>query len=118
MRSPTTDAVALMMLGIAASGALLAAPEAGIAGPGSEATVTIDNFTFAPKTLKVSPGTQVIWINRDDIPHTIVSSSGPQAFKSPPLDTDEKFSIRLEQRGEYRYFCSIHPMMTATIVVH
>jgi plastocyanin len=115
--SPSTHAIALMMLGFVTSGALLAAPKPGIAGPGSEATVTIDNFTFAPRALKVSAGTRVIWINRDDIPHTIVSSSGPRTFKSPPLDTDEKFSMRFDQRGEYRYFCSIHPMMTATIVV-
>jgi plastocyanin len=113
----STRAVALMMMGLVTSGALFTAPEAGVAGPGPEAIVTIDNFTFAPQTLKVTAGTRVIWINRDDIPHTIVSSSGPRAFKSPPLDTDERFSMRFDQRGEYRYFCSIHPMMTATIVV-
>ena len=115
--SLSTHAVALMMLGAAVSGTMVAAPKAGAADPSPDATVTIDNFTFAPQALKVSPGTRVIWINRDDIPHTIVSSNGPRAFKSPPLDTDEKFSMRFDQRGEYRYFCSIHPMMTATIVV-
>jgi plastocyanin len=115
--SPATHAITLMMLGFVTAGALLAVPNVGIAGQGSEATVTIDNFTFVPPALKISRGTRVIWINRDDIPHTIVSSSGPQAFRSPPLDTDEKFSMQFDQRGEYRYFCSIHPMMTATIVV-
>jgi plastocyanin len=106
--SLATHAVALMMLGFVTSETLFAAPKPSAAGRGSEATVTIDNFTFVPQILKVSPGTRVIWINRGDIPHTIVSSSGPRAFKSPPLDTDERFSMRFDQRGEYRYFCSIH----------
>ncbi len=79
--------------------------------------VTIDNFTFAPKELTVAAGTKVVWVNHDDIPHTIVSSGGARLFKSPPLDTDDKFSITFNQPGTYRYFCSIHPMMTGTIVV-
>ena len=115
--SLSTRTVAVAMLGLAASGMLVEARNAGAAGQVSEATVTIDNFTFAPQALKISPGTRVTWINRDDIPHAIVSSNGPRGFKSPPLDTGDKFSMQFEQRGEYRYFCSIHPMMTATIVV-
>jgi plastocyanin len=83
----------------------------------ADQTVTIDNFTFAPKDLKVAVGTKVTWINRDDIPHTVVSSDGPQSFKSPPLDTDDKFSMQFDRRGTYHYFCSIHPMMTATVIV-
>jgi len=115
--SLSTHAVALAMLAAVAASAPVAAPQARAADPGSDATVTIDNFTFAPQALRISPGTRVIWINRDDIPHTIVSSTGPRAFKSPPLDSGDKFSMRFDRRGEYRYFCSIHPMMTATIVV-
>ncbi len=83
----------------------------------ADQTVTIDNFTFAPKELTVAAGTKVTWINRDDIPHTIVSSDGPRSFKSPPLDTDDKFSMTFDRPGIYHYFCSIHPMMTATVTV-
>lgn len=83
----------------------------------ADQTVTIDNFVFTPKALMVTAGTKVTWINRDDIPHTIVSSDGPQSFKSPPLDTDDKFAITFDRPGVYHYFCSIHPMMTATVTV-
>jgi plastocyanin len=83
----------------------------------ADQTVTIDNFVFTPQELTVAAGTKVVWINRDDIPHTIVSSDGPRSFKSPPLDTDDKFAITFDKPGTYRYFCSIHPMMTGTIVV-
>lgn len=99
---------------ILAAALLLFAPAAARAG---DQTVTIDNFTFAPNELKVAVGTKVTWINRDDIPHTVVSSDGPRSFKSPPLDTNDTFSMQFDRRGIYRYFCSIHPMMTATVIV-
>ena len=77
--------------------------------------VKIDNFTFGPTTLTVDQGTTVTWINRDDIPHTVVSSD--KVFKSKVLDTDERFSFTFAQAGTYPYFCSIHPKMTGTVVV-
>jgi plastocyanin len=77
--------------------------------------VKIDNFSFGPGTLKIPVGTTVSWINRDDIPHTVVSTDG--AFKSKVLDTDEKFSFAFSKAGAYPYFCSIHPKMTGKVVV-
>ena len=79
--------------------------------------VKIDNFSFGPATLTVAVGTTVTWTNRDDIPHTVVSTDDPKAFKSKALDTDEKFSYTFAKAGTYPYFCSIHPKMTAKIVV-
>ena len=77
--------------------------------------VKIDNFSFGPGTLTVSVGTTVTWNNRDDIPHTVVSTEG--AFKSKVLDTDEKFSFTFSKAGTFPYFCSIHPKMTGKVVV-
>jgi amicyanin len=81
------------------------------------AEVKIDNFSFGPATLTVAAGTTVTWINRDDIPHTVVSADDPKAFKSKVLDTDEKFSFTFSKAGTYPYFCSIHPKMTGKVVV-
>jgi plastocyanin len=81
------------------------------------AEVKIDNFSFGPATLTVAVGTTVIWINRDDIPHTVVSTDDPKAFKSKVLDTDEKFSYTFAKQGIYPYFCSVHPKMTGKVVV-
>jgi 3',5'-cyclic-AMP phosphodiesterase len=77
--------------------------------------IVADHFSFAPATASVPVGTTITWTNRDDIPHNIVSIE--QKFKSPVLDTDEKFSHRFDAPGSYRYFCSIHPKMTRRIVV-
>jgi plastocyanin len=79
--------------------------------------VKVDNFSFGPATLTVPVGTAVTWTNRDDVPHTIVSTDDPKAFKSKVLDTDEKFSFAFTKSGTYPYFCSIHPKMTGTVIV-
>ena len=82
---------------------------------GASADVKIDNFSFGPQTLTVSAGTTVVWTNRDDIPHTVVSTDG--VFKSKVRDTDEKFSYTFNKAGTYPYFCSVHPKMTGKVVV-
>jgi len=80
-----------------------------------ETEVKIDNFAFAPHRVVVKAGTTVTWINDDDIPHTIASST--KLFKSNALDTKDKFSFTFTTPGAYEYFCSLHPHMTGTIVV-
>jgi len=56
-----------------------------------------------------------LWINRDDIPHTVDSTQGK--FKSAALDTDDRFQFQFTEPGEYPYFCRIHPKMTGSIIV-
>ena len=83
--------------------------------PPAAVEVKIDNFSFGPVAVTIPTGTTVTWTNRDDIPHTVVSTDG--AFKSKVLDTDEKFSFTFSKPGTYPYFCSIHPKMTGKVVV-
>jgi len=78
-------------------------------------TVKIDNFSFSPATREIKSGTTVTWTNADDIPHTVVSDD--KAFKSKALDTDDKFSFKFDKPGTFPYFCSLHPKMTAKVVV-
>lgn len=80
-------------------------------------TVTIGNFAFNPAEIEVPAGTQVTWSNDDDIPHTIVATDGGPVTKSRPLVTDQKYTMVLNEPGTYRYFCSLHPHMTGTIIV-
>jgi plastocyanin len=65
----------------------------------------------------VKAGTTVEWVNRDDIPHVVVSDD-KKTFKSKALDTDDKFSYTFTTPGTYSYFCSVHPKMTGRVVVH
>lgn len=81
----------------------------------SPAQVVIDNFVYSPVPLTVKVGTQVTWVNHDDIPHTVDSTQGK--FKSAALDTDDKFEFRFTEAGEYPFYCRIHPKMTGKIIV-
>jgi plastocyanin len=105
--------------------ALLAAAVAAMLAPAASAQqqaavppneVVIDNYEFGPKVLTVKAGSEVVWINKDDEPHTVVAD-GTRIFKSPPLDMDDKFSFVLKEPGTYAYHCSVHAHMTGTIVV-
>jgi len=77
--------------------------------------VGIGDFEFTPATLTVSVGTTVTWTNRDDEAHTINSVTG--AFKSSPLDTNDKFSFKFTAPGTYPYYCKLHPHMKGQVIV-
>lgn len=77
--------------------------------------IKIDNFAFMPEAVTVKVGTRVIWVNHDDIPHTIDSTEGK--FRSGALDTDDHFQFRFTEPGEYQFFCRMHPKMTGKIIV-
>ena len=103
--------VIAMLLLFAGSASVIAADQTSAA----EVEVKIDNFSFGPQTIAVPTGATVTWTNRDDIPHTVVSTDG--LFKSKVRDTDEKFSYTFTKAGTYPYFCSVHPKMTGKVVV-
>lgn len=100
--------VAGLLSGIALAEHVHAAQEA-------KASIGIDNFTFAPAQLTVPVGTAVTWVNRDDIPHSIVATD--KAFRSQALDTDDGYSFTFARPGTFEYFCGLHPYMTGTVIV-
>jgi plastocyanin len=106
-----TPVMIVMLLLLAGSPGVMANDQPSAA----TAEVKIDNFSFEPQTITIPVGATVTWTNRDDIPHTVVSTDG--VFKSKVRDTDEKFSYTFTKSGTYPYFCSVHPKMTGKVVV-
>jgi plastocyanin len=107
---------AVSVLGMFVSGALMKSAAREESKPAAKAEVSIDNFAFTPTELTVAAGTTVEWVNRDDIPHVVVSDD-KKTFKSKALDTDDKFSYTFTKPGTYSYFCSVHPKMTGKVIV-
>jgi plastocyanin len=105
----------IMFCAVAGYAARAVASTSNAAGGASGMEVKIDNFAFNPVVITVKVGTQVTWINKDDIPHTVDSSEGK--FKSAALDTDEKFEFKFSEPGEYPFFCRMHPKMTGKVIV-
>jgi plastocyanin len=78
-------------------------------------SVGIANFNFVAADLTVPAGTTVVWTNHDDVQHTVNASDN--SFSSPPIDSEGQFSHAFATPGTYAYFCSIHPFMTAKVIV-
>lgn len=77
--------------------------------------VRIENFAFTPQELTIPIGATVTWLNRDDVPHSVVDKN--KAFRSKALDTNNSFSFTFANAGTYEYFCGLHPHMTGKIIV-
>jgi plastocyanin len=103
--------VALVLIAASLGGWAFADAAPSAEGP----AVTIRDFAFVPAVLHVSVGETVTWTNQDDDPHAVVAND--KSFRSRVLDTGEKDSVVFRQAGEYGYFCSLHPHMTAKIIV-
>ena len=78
--------------------------------------MAIDNFAFTPKIVNIAEGSKLTWLNRDDVPHKIQSIDNGFAG-SPLLDSKGAYTTTFPRRGEFKYFCSLHPMMQGTVVV-
>jgi plastocyanin len=113
-RAVTAALIAGALLGLASGGASRAA-QPSAAPAAADSSIAIRNFMFEPMSLEVAAGTKVTWKNFDGEPHTIHSID--DAFRSGALDQNDTFSFQFDKPGTYRYVCSIHPQMVATIVV-
>lgn len=77
--------------------------------------VTIKDFAFGPKEIAVPVGGTLTWTNKDAEPHTVLADD--RSIASRAIDAGEQFAFRFDAPGTYAYHCSLHPYMTATVVV-
>lgn len=76
-------------------------------------TVSIRDFSFAPKTVTVNPGDTVTWRNTGDEPHTATGSG----FDTGTLQSGQSGSATFREAGNFSYKCTPHPFMTGTVRV-
>lgn len=105
-------AISLFAIGLCASLAAASSP----APTPTTYTVEIENNAFNPKDLHVPVGSTVTWINKDPYGHT-VTMPGKNGFDSGNLDSGKSYSKTFAAAGTYSYACSVHPSMTATVIV-
>jgi plastocyanin len=77
---------------------------------------------FEPDTLTVGKGTTVKWVNEDDSLHTVTSGTPESStwgtkFDSGYLSGGKTYQHTFKTTGTFNYFCTLHPYMTAKIVV-
>ena len=125
---PTRALVALVVPLMACS------PGASDRSTRSAEEVVIEHIAFTPSTIEVQVDTVITWTNRDDqVTHTVTSGAAgdkgiPGIDEGEPNEPDgifagdldgagSTFSFTFDEPGTYDYFCEIHPVMTATVLV-
>ena len=105
----------MKMRNAALAAILVSALSVGTHASAGTANIVMKNFDFSPMGVTIAAGTTVTWKNLDGEPHTVVSADG--LFRSGALDENDTYSYRFDKPGTYRYVCSIHPKMMATVTV-
>jgi plastocyanin len=80
---------------------------------GTGTTVRMVRACMTPTVLRADAGSVVTFVNDDDMPHNVVSSS---VYEDLPR-RDDSVEIRFSEPGVYPYSCTIHPGMNGAIVV-
>jgi plastocyanin len=95
---------ASLVAAIATGSVLAATKDVGIAG-----------FSFSPNSVTINVGDTITWDNSDAQHHTATADDG--SFDTGPISSGTPKSVKFSTAGTFAYHCSIHPTMTATIVV-
>jgi len=77
--------------------------------------VFIQGMAFNPSTITVNANTTITWTNKDGVDHTVTSNTG--IFNSGSISNNGTFSHMFSTVGTFPYYCTIHPSMTASVVV-
>jgi plastocyanin len=84
--------------------------------PGCENT----NTCYVPPEISIVAGESVVWINDDSAFHTVTSGyyDMPDGlFDSGQLDPLQKFSNQFNEKGDFHYYCRLHPWMEGKVIV-
>jgi plastocyanin len=76
--------------------------------------VVIQQMKFTPAELTVNKGDSVTWINRDIVEHTVTEETNKQ-WSSGNLPSGKSWSMVVMKSANY--FCTLHPVMKASLVV-
>ena len=88
---------------------------------------TQGNPNYDPSDGKVPLGNKVVWQNKDTVPHTATSGTGPSDSSSgkmfdtkiinPAASSDPQVLNGVKQGDVVSYYCQIHPYMTAKLTI-
>jgi plastocyanin len=78
-------------------------------------TVNIYSASFSPKSVTITEGDTITWVNRDTANHQILGDSG--RFVSAIIKPKKSFSFTFRAAGTYGYKDELHPKIRGTIVV-
>lgn len=76
------------------------------------------NPDYEPDPITIQQGEGVEWVNEDNAPHTVTSSQ-EGIFDSGLINPSASWLLNSAEisPAEYEYYCTLHPFMTATLVI-
>ena len=80
-------------------------------------TVTIDAFQFQPNKIRIKLGQSVIFINKDEVPHTVTPGKNAHFVPSGIIKGGEQHEVLFESAGVQDYSCDFHPSMHGRVIV-
>jgi plastocyanin len=92
----------------------------GTPAPARDTTVAIRTFQFRPAPLVIPMGTRVIWLNGDDIEHTVtagIPDTATGGFHGIMKTQDATFAFTFGRAGTFSYYCDRHHFMRGEIRV-
>jgi cytochrome c oxidase subunit 2 len=112
------------------SNATSAPPPQASGPPGTPLTIlqgasTQGNPNFSPDTLTIKKGAKITVTNKDTVPHTFTSGTGPtdpqsaKLFDTSIIEAGKSADVETTKiaPGNYPFYCSVHPYMTGKLVV-
>jgi plastocyanin len=83
---------------------------------GGSATITIQNFSFSPAKITVTPGEKVTVTNKDSVAHTVTAND--KKFDTGDIGPGKTVTFTAPSSpGGYPYICTIHQYMTGMLTV-
>jgi len=103
-----------------------AAPAPPVAAPApapaqaAQVTVSMKDFDFVPKEIKIKAGTTILWKNGGAKPHS--ATAVDNSFDTAIFQPGEAKSVKFDKPGTFAYYCQLHGTpdgngMTGTVVV-
>ena len=80
---------------------------------GTGTAVAAAENCFGPGVLRVEPGAEVTWVNRDQIAHAVIGTGWGLADLAPGATGTYRFAAE----GTYPYSCHLHPGMNGVVIV-
>ena len=87
-----------------------------VSRPGCE----INDSCYVPSVITINQGEQVTWANEDVAFHSVTSGtyeSPTGLFDSGHMDPGQKFTVSFNEKGDFDFFCTLHPWMKGKVIV-
>ena len=78
--------------------------------------VRVNFFAFSVPNLSIRRGSRITWRFGDETRHDATLAAGPVGFASPSSADGERWSRSFDTPGEYRIYCSLHPVYMSQYV--